>query len=72
MALNAAIATLVSTARARPPGAGRADAARGDPPAAGRHAAALRELLAGAALPFALQAIYLICLPLASRGGVGD
>ena len=32
----------------------------------------VRELAAGAALPFALQAIYLICLPLAARGGVGD
>ena len=60
-------------ARARPPGADGADAAPGDPAAAGRHAPArLRELLAGAALPFALQAIYLICLPIAARGGVGD
>ena len=30
------------------------------------------QLLAGAALPFGLQAIYLVCLPIAARGGVGD
>ena len=73
MALNAAIATLVSTLALARRARARADAA---PRRSGRGGAAcagaLRELLAGAALPFALQAIYLICLPIAARGGVGD
>ena len=72
MALNAAIATLVSAAAlARRAGAERMprEAIR---PRRGGLRRRLRELLAGAALPFALQAIYLICLPIASRGGVGD
>jgi hypothetical protein len=71
MALNATLATLIPCAwlvvRARrermPRGAARADA-RGS---AGR----LVELATGAALPFALQAIYVVCLPLAAREGVG-
>gem|GEM_PF-637281 len=71
MALNATIATLVPAAwllrRARseamPAGAARTDLAR----TGGR----LLELLSGAALPFALQAMYLVCLPLAAREGVG-
>jgi O-antigen/teichoic acid export membrane protein len=71
MALNAMLATLVSgvwlVIRARrermPRGATRADA-RGT---VGR----LLELGTGAALPFALQAIYVVCLPLAAREGVG-
>jgi hypothetical protein len=72
MALNAAIATLVSTlALARRARAERMprQAIR---PRRGGMRRRVRELLAGAALPFALQAIYLICLPLAARGGVGD
>ena len=72
MALNAAIATAVPAValglRARtermPAGAIR--------PRRGGTRRRLRELLAGAALPFALQAIYLVCLPIAARGGVGD
>ena len=32
----------------------------------------LLELGSGAALPFALQAIYLVCLPIAAREGVGS
>jgi hypothetical protein len=71
MALNATIATLVPAAwlwsrarRERMPAA----AARASPRGAGRR---LLELGAGAALPFALQAIYLVCLPLAAREGVG-
>jgi hypothetical protein len=71
MALNAIVATVVPAfwlwRRARrermPAGAARADL-RG---AGGR----LLELGAGAALPFALQAIYLVCLPIAAREGVG-
>lgn len=72
MALNAVLATAAMGiwlwGRARraqmPSGAARADV-RG----AGRR---LRELGAGAALPFALQAIYLVCLPIAAREGVGS
>ena len=72
MALNAVLATTFMAAllwaRARreqmPSGAARADV-RG----AGRR---LRELGSGAALPFALQAIYLVCLPIAAREGVGS
>jgi hypothetical protein len=72
MALNAAIATAVPALalglRARtermPAGAIR--------PRRGGTRRRLRELLAGAALPFSLQAIYLVCLPIAARGGVGD
>jgi O-antigen/teichoic acid export membrane protein len=71
MALNATIATLVPAAwlarrahsEAMPRSAPRADLAR----TGGR----LLELLSGAALPFALQAVYLVCLPLAAREGVG-
>ncbi len=37
----------------------------------GRTLARLGELLSGAALPFALQAVYLVCLPFAAREGVG-
>jgi hypothetical protein len=72
MALNAVLATTLMAAwlwrRARgermPTAAARADV-RGF---GGR----LRELGSGAALPFALQAIYLVCLPIASREGVGS
>ena len=72
MALNAVLATTVMAVwlwgRARreqmPAGAARADV-RG----AGQR---LRELGSGAALPFALQAIYLVCLPIAAREGVGS
>jgi hypothetical protein len=38
----------------------------------GRTGGRLVELLSGAALPFALQAVYLVCLPLAAREGVGS
>lgn len=72
MALNATIATLVPgvalalrARRERMPGA----AVRPRREGIGQR---LRELLAGAALPFALQAVYLICLPVAARGDVGD
>ena len=72
MALNAAIATLVPAAwlarRARSEAMPRA-AARAD---LGRTGGRLLELLSGAALPFALQAMYLVCLPLAAREGVGS
>lgn len=72
MALNAVLATTLMAVwlwgRARrermPAGAARADV-RGS----GRR---LRELGSGAALPFALQAIYLVCLPVAAREGVGS
>jgi Na+-driven multidrug efflux pump len=71
MALNAAIATLVpavwlarrARSEAMPRGAARANL--------GRTGGRLLELLSGAALPFALQAMYLVCLPLAAREGVG-
>jgi hypothetical protein len=71
MALNAVVATVVPAfwlwRRARsermPAGAARADL-RG----AGRR---VLELGAGAALPFALQAMYLVCLPIAAREGIG-
>jgi hypothetical protein len=46
-----------------------AGAARADVRGAWRR---LRELGSGAALPFALQAIYLVCLPIAAREGVGS
>ena len=72
MALNATIATLVPVLalarrarRERMPGA----AVR---PRRGGTRRRLRELLAGATLPFALQGVYLICLPIAARGDVGD
>ena len=72
MALNAVLATtLMATAlwrRSRreqvPTGAARADL-RGI-------GSRLLELGSGAALPFALQAIYLICLPIAAREGIGS
>jgi hypothetical protein len=71
MALNASIATLVPAVwlwrRARaermPAGAARADLSR--------TGARLGELVTGAALPFALQAVYLVCVPIAAREGVG-
>jgi len=71
MALNAAIATVVSAlalwrrarAEAMPSAAARArvNGTRGR----------LGVLATGAALPFALQAVYLVCLPFAAREGVG-
>ncbi len=72
MALNAVLATTLMAVwlwtRARrervPAGAARVDL-RGS----GRR---LRELGSGASLPFALQAIYLVCLPIAAREGVGS
>jgi hypothetical protein len=72
MALNAVLATCVSAGslwvRSRrehmPVGAARVDAG-----AAPRR---LLELGTGAALPFALQGIYLVCLPIAAREGVGS
>jgi O-antigen/teichoic acid export membrane protein len=71
MALNATIATLVPAAwlarRARSEAMPRS-AARAN---LGRTGGRLLELLSGAALPFALQAVYLVCLPLAAREGVG-
>lgn len=71
MALNAAIATLVPAvwlARRARSEAMPARAIRGDVSGTGRR---LLELLSGAALPLALQAVYLVCLPLAAREGVG-
>ena len=72
MALNSTIATLVPilalarrARRERMPGT----AVR---PRRGGVVRRLRELLTGATLPFALQAVYLICLPIAARGDVGD
>ena len=72
MALNAVIATLVPALalarrarREQMPGT----AVR---PRTGGTRTRLRELLSGAALPFALQAVYVICLPIAALGGVGD
>jgi O-antigen/teichoic acid export membrane protein len=71
MALNAVLATAISAGwlwlrarRERMP----AGAARADLRSTGRR---LRDLGAGVALPFALQAIYLVCLPIAAREGVG-
>jgi O-antigen/teichoic acid export membrane protein len=71
MALNAAIATLLPAAwlwrrstRERMP----ASAARADLSGTGTR---LVELGAGAALPFAMQAVYLVSLPIAAREGVG-
>ena len=72
MALNAVLATTLMALwlwrRARrermPAGAARADV-RGS----GRR---LVELGSGAALPFALQATYLVCLPIAAQEGVGS
>ncbi len=72
MALNATIATalpalwLVRRARSE---SMPAAAARADLSGTGTR---VLELLGGAALPFALQAIYLVCLPLAAREGVGS
>ena len=72
MALNAAIATIVPrVALARRARAERMPAAAVRPRRGGTRRR-LRELLAGAALPFALQGIYLVCLPIAARGDVGD
>jgi O-antigen/teichoic acid export membrane protein len=72
MALNALIATSLSATwlvlrsrRERMP----VGAARVDPRSGPRR---LRELGAGSALPLALQAIYLVCLPIAAREGVGS
>jgi hypothetical protein len=71
MALNAVVATVVPALglwrlarRERMP----AGAARADLRSSGRR---LLELGTGAALPFAMQAIYLVCLPIAAREGVG-
>lgn len=72
MALNATVATAVPAValawRARRERMPRA-AVRPQRGGTGRR---LRELLSGAALPFALQAVYLVCLPIAARGEVGD
>src|SRR5262245_4486200 len=72
MALNAAICTVIPLVwlvvlarRERMP---RAAARASTSGTVGR----LRELATGAALPFALQAIYVVCLPLAAREGVGS
>lgn len=71
MALNAVLATVLMAAwlaaRARRE-AMPARAARAEVRGAGRR---LFELGSGAALPFAMQAIYLVCLPIAAREGVG-
>jgi hypothetical protein len=71
MALNAVLATSLMALwlwrlarRERMPVA----AARADVRGSG---ARLLELGSGAALPFALQAVYLVCLPIAAREGVG-
>ena len=73
MALNAAIATLVSTlVLARRARAERMPRQAIRPRRGGMRRRMLRAPRDGVALPFALQAIYVICLPLASRGGVGD
>ncbi|MSO57797.1 MAG: hypothetical protein EXQ77_02015 [Thermoleophilia bacterium] len=74
MALNAAVAIAVPSValalRARrermPRGAIRAGAT-GD-----GHTARLAEAGRGVALPLALQGLYLLCLPVAARGGVGE
>ena len=71
MALNAVLATALMAAwlatRARRE-AMPAHAARADVRGTGRR---LLEVGSGAALPFALQAIFLVCLPIAAREGVG-
>ena len=71
MAANAVLATALMAiwlaARARRE-AMPARAARATVRGTGRR---LLELGSGAALPFALQAIYLVCLPIAAREGVG-
>ncbi len=71
MALNATIATLIPTAwlwrralaERMPAAAARADLSG--------MRTRLVEIVSGAALPFALQAVYLVCLPIAAREGVG-
>ena len=71
MALNATIATLIpaawlwrrALAERMPAAAARADLSG--------MRARLVEIVSGAALPFALQAVYLVCLPIAAREGVG-
>jgi O-antigen/teichoic acid export membrane protein len=71
MALNAVIATAIpavwlarrARSEAMPRGAARAELT-----GTGRR---LVELLSGAALPLALQGVYLVCLPFAAREGVG-
>ncbi len=72
MALNAVLATVVPAVslwmraqRERMPVAAARASLRGT----GRR---LLELGAGSALPLALQAIYLVCVPLAAREGVGS
>jgi O-antigen/teichoic acid export membrane protein len=71
LALNASIATVVPALglwrRAR---AERMPAAAARPDLS-RTRTRLIELLSGAALPFALQGVYLVCLPFAAREGVG-
>ncbi len=71
MALNAVIATAIPAVwlarRARSEAMPRA-AARAELTGTGRR---LLELLSGAALPLALQGVYLVCLPFAAREGVG-
>jgi len=71
MALNAMLATVIPAAwlvvRARREQMPRT-ATRADTGGTGRR---LLELANGAALPFALQAIYVVCLPLAGHEGVG-
>ena len=71
MALNAVLATVLMAAwlavRARRE-AMPARAARAEVRGARRR---LLELGSGAALPFAMQAIFLVCLPFAAREGVG-
>ena len=71
MALNAAIATVVPESRSAA-GRARADAGRRDPPRRGARVGACASSSPAQPCPFALQAIYLVCLPLAARGGVGD
>ncbi len=71
MALNATIATLIpaawlwrrALAERMPAAAARADLSG--------MRARLVEIVSGAALPFALQAVYLVCLPIAAQEGVG-
>ena len=72
MGLNALVAAFVPTIalirRARGAGVGRSNL---DPPGAFRLGERFSMLARGIALPFALQGVYLVCLALASREGIG-
>ena len=72
MALNGLLAVTLPTLALARAGAPRGDAARRRRARPGRASATgCSRLGRGAALPLALQAVYLVCLPFAAREGVG-